>query len=375
MHSGQVGEHMKFELSRDQLLKPVQAVAGVVERRQTMPVLANLQITAEEDRLTFTGTDLEVELVAEGTAVVGGGGEITVPGRKLLDICKALPEEAEIQAELKGERMQLKSGRSRFTLSTLPAAEFPVVEDIQVQSRFEIPQGTLKGLVEQTQFSMAQQDVRYYLNGLLLEVDDNRLRAVATDGHRLALSEREVALSEVGSHRVILPRKGVLELQKLLSDEDKPVEVALGTNHLQVRVEGLKFTSKLIDGRFPDYDRVIPRAGEKVVEADRQVLREALQRASILSNEKYRGVRLELAPNTLKIQAHNPEQEEAEEEVQVSFDGEGMEIGFNVTYLLEALQALDSETVRIDLIDSNSSCLIRDPAREETKYVVMPMRL
>lgn len=366
---------MKFELNRDQLLKPVQAVSGVVEKRQTMPVLANIQISAEDGRLTFTGTDLEVEMVAEGLASVESGGEITVPGRKLLDICKALPEGADIKAELQGERMVIRSGKSRFTLSTLPAAEFPVVEDIQVQRRFEIPQGMLRSLIENTQFSMAQQDVRYYLNGLLLEVSDNRLRAVATDGHRLALCEREVELSDVGTHQVIVPRKGVLELQKLLSDEDTPVEVALGANHLQVRVEGLQFTSKLIDGRFPDYERVIPRAGEKVVEADRLRLRESLQRASILSNEKYRGVRLELVPNALKIQAHNPEQEEAEEEVEVGFDGEGMEIGFNVNYLLDALAALDCETVRIDLIDANNSCLIRDPGREDCKFVVMPMRL
>jgi len=366
---------MKFELNRDQLLKPVQAVSGVVEKRQTMPVLANIQITAEEGRLTFTGTDLEVELVAEGVAEVASPGEVTVPGRKLLDICKALPDGADIVVELKGERLVIRSGKSRFTLSTLPAAEFPVVEDIQVQRRFEIPQGMLRDLVENTQFSMAQQDVRYYLNGLLLEVSDNRLRAVATDGHRLALCEREVSLSDVGTHQVILPRKGVLELQKLLSDGDTPVEVALGANHLQVRVEGLQFTSKLIDGRFPDYERVIPRTGEKVVEADRQRLRESLQRASILSNEKYRGVRLELIPNGFKIQAHNPEQEEAEEELEVSFEGEGMEIGFNVNYLLDALAALDCETVRMDLIDSNNSCLIRDPGREDCKYVVMPMRL
>lgn len=366
---------MKFELNRDQLLKPVQAVSGVVERRQTMPVLANIQIAAEEGRLMFTGTDLEVELVSEGLASVESGGEITVPGRKLLDICKALPEGADIQVELQSERLVIRSGKSRFTLSTLPAAEFPVVEDIQVQRRFEIPQGMLRDLVENTQFSMAQQDVRYYLNGLLFEVSDNRIRAVATDGHRLALCEREVSLSDVGTHQVILPRKGVLELQKLLSDTDTPVEVALGANHLQVRVEGLQFTSKLIDGRFPDYERVIPRAGEKVVEADRLRLRESLQRASILSNEKYRGVRLELVPNALKIQAHNPEQEEAEEEVEVGFDGEGMEIGFNVNYLLDALAALDCETVRIDLIDANNSCLIRDPGRDDCKFVVMPMRL
>jgi len=366
---------MKFELNRDQLLKPVQAVSGVVEKRQTMPVLANIQITADADRLTFTGTDLEVELVAQGVGNVHAPGEVTVPGRKLLDICKALPDGADITVELKGERLTIRSGKSRFTLSTLPAAEFPVVEDIQVQRRFEISQGMLRDLVENTQFSMAQQDVRYYLNGLLLEVSDNRLRAVATDGHRLALCEREVALDDVGTHQVILPRKGVLELQKLLSDEDIPVEVALGSNHLQVRVEGLQFTSKLIDGRFPDYERVIPRTGEKVVEADRLRLRESLQRASILSNEKYRGVRLELVPNGFRIQAHNPEQEEAEEELEVAFEGEGMEIGFNVNYLLDALQALDSETVRIDLIDSNNSCLIRDPSREDCKYVVMPMRL
>jgi DNA polymerase III subunit beta len=366
---------MKFELQREQLLKPLQAVIGVVEKRQTMPILANVQITVGNNGLGITGTDLEVELVSSGEAKIKDPGEITVPGRKLLDICKALPENAPLAVEVSRERMTLRSGKSRFTLSTLPAQEFPVVEDIQVQRRFQVPQSLLRELIEQTQFAMAQQDVRYYLNGLLVEVSENLLRTVATDGHRLALCERVVELPEVGTHQVIVPRKGVLELLKLLADSDDPVEVALGSNHIQVRVEGLQFTSKLIDGRFPEYERVIPRAGEKVVHADRQGLRNSLVRASILSNEKYRGVRLELVEGALKIQAHNPEQEEAEEEIEVSFEGEGVEIGFNVNYLLDAIGALGSEQVRIDLIDANSSCLVRDPGKDDCKYVVMPMRL
>ncbi|HET6655742.1 MAG TPA: DNA polymerase III subunit beta [Gammaproteobacteria bacterium] len=366
---------MKFEMSRDALLKPIQAVIGVVERRQTMPILSNLLIAADANRLTLTGTDLEVELTAETELSCDDGGEVTVPGRKLLDICRALPEGATIKVALDKERLQVQSGRSRFNLSTLPAAEFPVVEDVDTQIRFSIPQNILKELLDRTHFSMAQQDVRYYLNGLLLEIAEGKVRAVATDGHRLALCEVAADVGDAPAQQVIVPRKGVLELQRLLGDTDAPAEVELGGNKIRVRIGELRFTSKLIDGRFPDYDRVVPKGGDKVVKANRLLMRDSLGRAAILSNEKYKGVRLQLDDNRVRIQAHNPEQEEAEDEFEADYDGGELEIGFNVVYLLDALGALDSEDVILQLSDANSSCLILDPEKDGHRYVVMPMRL
>lgn len=366
---------MKFEISRDVLLKPIQAVIGVVERRQTMPILSNLLIAAGEEKLTVTGTDLEVELMAEAELACEDVGEVTVPGRKLLDICRALPEGATLTVQLDKERLQVQSGRSRFSLSTLPAAEFPLVEDIQVQHRFSIPQNVLRELLDRTHFAMAQQDVRYYLNGLLLEMRDDKVRAVATDGHRLALAEVDAELGEAPAQQVIVPRKGVLELQRLLADSDSPAEIETGGNHIRVRVGELRFTSKLVDGRFPDYDRVIPAGGDKTIRADRGVMRDSLGRAAILSNEKYKGVRLQLSENRVRIQAHNPEQEEAEDEFEADYQGDELEIGFNVVYLLDALGVLDSEDVIVRLSDANSSCLILDPDSDSHRYVVMPMRL
>lgn len=369
-----VGEPMKFQAQRETLLKPVQAVMGVVERRQTMPILSNVLLSAEGGELRVTGTDLEVELVSGIALDAERDGDVTVPGRKLLDILKALPDDAIIEVALEKDRLVIRSGKSRFTLSTLPAAEFPLVEDINAQTRFELPQGTLKTLLDRTAFSMAQQDVRYYLNGLLLELRGDALRGVATDGHRLALYDVDAATGDSRA-QVIVPRKGVLELQRLLDDGEGSVSVEIGSNHVRVEIDRLRFTSKLIDGRFPDYERVIPQGGDKEIVADRQLLREALGRTAILSNEKYRGIRVTLAPGSLSLQAHNPEQEEAEEELELEYAGGELEIGFNVTYLMDALGAVHGESVKLALSDSNSSCLIEEPGNPSARYVVMPMRL
>lgn len=365
---------MKFSAPRETVLRPLQSVIGVVERKQTMPILSNVLLVVRDGVLSVTATDLEVELVAEVGVDDAVDGEITVPGRKLHDIFRALPEGARVEASLSGERVTVKAGRSRFTLSTLRGGDFPTVEGIDAKQAFSVDAEALKHVLDKTHFSMAQQDVRYYLNGLLLETDGACLRGVATDGHRLALAEVDLDAPTAQNDQHIVPRKGVLELSRLLGDEGK-VELVLGKSHIRVTVDGLQMTSKLIDGRFPDYTRVIPTSPEKVIVGDRQVLRQALQRAAILSNEKYRGVRLALAENALTIEANNPEQEEAVESVEVEYDGEPMEIGFNVNYLLDALGAVEGERVSIGVTDGNSSCLITGHGGERAKFVVMPMRL
>jgi len=365
---------MKLTAPREELLVPLQSVIGVVERRQTMPVLANVLLAARDNKLSVTGTDLEVELVATCAVSVQQPGDITVPGRKLLDIFRSLPEKVSVMLSTEGERVSVRAGRSRFTLSSLPASEFPLVEEINAQQTLTMPQGEFRRLIDKTHFAMAQQDVRYYLNGLLLETDGKALRAVATDGHRLALCETELSGKARTSQQVIVPRKGVLELQRILGTENN-IELAVGTNHVRAQIGEIRFTSKLIDGRFPEYARVIPSNPPKTVEADRENLRQALQRTAILSNEKYRGIRLTARPDLLTLQAHNPEQEEAEDQVEVSYKGEEVEIGFNVNYLLDALSAIEGDKVQIGLTDSNSSCLIHAPGTMHTRYVVMPMRL
>jgi DNA polymerase III subunit beta len=365
---------MKISAPREDVLAPLQSVIGVVERRQTMPILANVLLSARENRLHVTGTDLEVELVAANSVTVQQPGDITVPGRKLLDIFRALPEKTSVVLSTEGDRMTVRAGRSRFVLASLPAAEFPVIEEINAQQTLTVPQAEFRRLIDKTHFSMAQQDVRYYLNGMLLETDGQTLRAVATDGHRLALCETEFDAKGKTTQQVIVPRKGVLELQRILAAEGN-IELAIGTNHVRAQIGDIRFTSKLIDGRFPEYGRVIPSAPTKAVLAERDPLRQALQRTAILSNEKYRGVRLSVRSGLMTIQAHNPEQEEAEDQVEVDYKGDEIEIGFNVNYLLDALSAIDSEKVEVGLTDSNSSCLIRAPGTTGTKYVVMPMRL
>ncbi len=365
---------MKFNAAREALLKPLQAVIGVVERRQTMPILSNVLMIAKDGQLSVTATDLEVELVAQTEVECQSEGEITVSGRKLLDICRALPEGTMVSVSLSGEKLSVKAGRSKFNLVTLPAAEFPVVEDIKAGQVISVSQEVLGRLIEKTHFSMAQQDVRYYLNGMLLEASGNHLRAVATDGHRLALCQAEVAGDKMDDQQVIVPRKGVLELQRLMTG-DGDLDIELGANHVRIQLDGIRFTSKLIDGRFPEYDRVIPKESSNELKADRTEFRGALQRTAILSNEKYRGIRLVIRDSGVVLQAHNPEQEEAEEELEVEYTGEDIEIGFNVNYLLDALGAVEGDDVTLSVQDSNSSCLIRQPGKDDCTFVVMPMRL
>jgi DNA polymerase-3 subunit beta len=365
---------MKVSASREHLLEALQSVIGVVERRQTMPILSNILLSARDNRLRATGTDLEVELVAAAEVTVQQPGDITVPGRKLLDIVRNLPEKSQVTLTREGERIVLRGGRSRFTLSSLPAAEFPVIDEIHATQTVAIRAQDCRRLIDKTHFAMAQQDVRYYLNGTLLETNGQVLRAVATDGHRLSWCEVALGGAAREMQQIILPRKGVLELQRLLDGEGE-IEIAIGTNHVRVQIGEVRFTSKLIDGKFPEYGRVIPADPPRIMSASRDALRAALQRTAILSNEKYRGVRLTFAAGLLTVQAHNPEQEEAEDQLEVSFTGDEIEIGFNVSYLLDALGAVETETVEVGLTDANSSCLIRAPGNVNTKYVVMPMRL
>ena len=366
---------MKFQIEKETLLNPLQQIIGAVEKRQTMPALSNVLIRASENSLTLTATDLEIELVSRIGIIVDEPGEITVPARKLLDICKSLPNEAFIKFSVTDNKALVQSGRSRFTLTTLPANDFPALDAINSIYEFEIPQKTLRDIIDKTAFAMAQQDVRYYLNGLMLEVSANYLRAVATDGHRLAYCEKETNADIADIKQVILPRKGVLELVRLLGDTNDSVKVILGSNHLQVEFDGLRLTSKLIDGRFPDYNRVMPTDGDNVVTVDRDQLRQALMRVSILSNEKYRGIRLILEKNLIKLQAQNPDQEEADIEQEVVYTGDDIEIGFNVNYMLDVLNVTNSDMVKASLKDSNSSFLLTYPDQTDCKYVIMPMRL
>lgn len=367
---------MKFTVSREALLKPLQLVAGVVERRQTLPVLSNVLVVLEGDLLSLTGTDLEVEIVGRvQLEQPGESGEITVPARKFVDICRSLPDAANIEFVEENQRVIVKSGRSRFTLSTLPANDFPNVEDGPSDLQFSCGQREIKRLIDRTAFAMAQQDVRYYLNGMLWEVQANQLRMVATDGHRLAMCTRSVAVEPDAPIQAILPRKGVVELARLLEDSDSAIELTLGSNHIRATTEYFTFTSKLVDGKFPDYNRVLPRGGTKLVFGSRSELKQAFGRTAILSNEKYHGVRLLLSDGLLTIVANNPEQEEAEEQVTVDYSGDSLEIGFNVSYLQDVCNVLSSDNVKITLADANSSALMEEPEGGDSVYVVMPMRL
>lgn len=366
---------MRLSVQREALLRPLQQVVGVVERRQTLPVLANVLIRVEGESASFTTTDLEVELSARMAVDGAEAGEITVPARKLFDIVRALPDGSKIDLKQDGDRVKLSSGRSRYTLVTLPASEFPATDAGDVLERIEIDQGTFKKLLERSAFAMAVQDVRYYLNGLLVEVRSNGLRTVATDGHRLALAETKgVADGEV-RRQVIVPRKGVLELQRLLEGGDAMLELAFAKNHVRARLSDSVVVSKLIDGRFPDYEAVIPIAADKMVLVDRDSVRQALTRAAILSNEKYRGVKIEVNPGVLRVIAHNPEQEEAMEEIEADTSVDQLSVGFNVNYLLDALSAVDGEQVRIRMRDGASSALVESPIDDTTRHVVMPLRL
>jgi len=367
---------MKTIIKREDLLEPLQKVIGAVERKQTLPILGHVLLQSRDGQASLTATDLEIELTAKLKPEQSEEDfSTTLPARKLLDIVKALPDQAEITLASEDGRIRITSGKSRFTLGSLQASDFPRIEDIQPHSQFSLPQKVLKKLIDKTAFAMALQDVRYYLNGMLMELGDKGIRLVATDGHRLALSEELGSLGISSDRQIIIPRKGVLELGRLLNNDDTPAELLISQNHLRVQTPDLVFTSKLIDGKFPDYNRVIPEDGNLVMTVDRDVLKQSLHRISILSNEKYRGINLSLNENSLGIRAHNPDQEEAEEEITVDYHETPMEIGFNVTYLLDVLSVLDSDQVLVNLKDSNSSCIIKASDNDNFRYVVMPMRI
>jgi DNA polymerase-3 subunit beta len=366
---------MKFTISREVLLQPLSQVIGVVERRQTLPVLANFMLTASNGRLTVTGTDMEVELISSVPADVSLEGEITIPARKLVDIVKALPDGSSISFKISDDKATLSAGRSRFTLSTLPASEFPATDQVETLENIDISESTLKKMMDKTSFAMANQDVRYYLNGLLFDFSGDQLKAIATDGHRLAICDLDSSVNVSSDRQLIVPRKGVLELSRMLSGDADIVTLAIGRNHIRLVKGDTTFTSKLIDGRFPDYKAVVPVGADKQMLVDRFTFIQALQRAAILSNEKYKGVRLEATGSTIKIIAHNPQHEEAVEEIEAEFNFDRLAVGFNVTYLLDALMAIDTEVVSLELKDANSSCLVSAPDSDVNRHVVMPLKL
>ena len=366
---------MKFTISREVLLQPLSQVIGVVERRQTLPVLANFMLFAREGRLTVTGTDMEVELISSVPADVVQEGEITVPARKLVDIVKALPDGANIKVSVSDEKATLTASRSRFTLATLPASEFPATDQVETLENIAVAEVSLKKMMDKTSFAMANQDVRYYLNGLLFDFAGKQLRAIATDGHRLAICDLESSIDITSDRQLIVPRKGVMELSRMLSGDEDEVTLAIGRNHVRLVKGNTTFTSKLIDGRFPDYKAVVPVGADKQMLVDKATFIQALQRAAILSNEKYKGVKLEAAGSTIKIVAHNPQHEEAVEEIEAELNFDRLAVGFNVTYLLDALMAIDTDQVSLELKDANSSCLVSAPDSDINRHVVMPLKL
>jgi len=367
---------MNIIINREKILPPLQQVIGAVERKSTSPILGNVLIQSENNKISLTATDLEIELIAYIDISNDQEFSTTLPARKFFDISKALPEGSDIHFNIESDHVKLISGRSRFTLASLPPKDFQRIDDIKPLLSFSLPQQDFKQLIDKTAFAMAQQDVRSYLNGLLLELSQQGLRIVATDGHRLALSEYHGNLSINLDKQIIIPRKGVLELARLLDPHSSDlISLNVGQNHLRVESDDLIFTSKLIDGKYPDYNRVIPLDGNKIMTVNREILKSALQRISILSNEKYRGIRMIFSENNLLIQANNPDHEEAEEEINVNYSESPIEIGFNVTYLLDVFSILETEEIQIKLKDSNSSCIIASTESEDFRYVVMPMRL
>lgn len=368
-----------IKTQRDLLLAPLQSVSGIVEKKHTLPILSNVLLEKHGDRLTLLATDIEIQITTS-TPVASdqGNGAVTVGARKLQDILRSLPDSAEVSLNLEEKRLQVKAGKSRFNLQTLPAEDFPrmALSEGEIQ-KIAVTQKQFRRLLAQTQFSMAAQDVRYYLNGLLLLVEGDELRAVATDGHRLAYASMQLEGGDLALPRqeLILPRKTVLELSRLLSESDEPLQIELTSNQIRFQFGNINLVSKLIDGKFPDYERVIPATLKNCVTLNRATLLQSMIRAAILTNEKFRGVRLVLTPGSLKIMAANAEQEEAQEEIEVEYAGDAIDVGFNVGYLLDVLNNTSAESIEWGFNDANSSALLTIPGNERFKYVVMPMRI
>jgi len=364
-----------FKGPRDQLLSPLQSVCGIVEKRHTLPILSNVLMEKNGEKLTLLATDIEIQITTTAPTSGPEKAALTVGARKLQDILRSLPESAEVSLSLDERRLQLKAGKSRFNLQTLPAEDFPRMAAADGQpTRLTVTQKQMKRLLGLVQYAMAQQDIRYYLNGLLLVTKGSDLIVVATDGHRLAYASESVADTATAID-VILPRKTILELSRQLSDNDDPLEITLTPTQARFNFGSIELVSKLIDGKFPDYERVIPQHHGKIIHLNRDQLLHSLLRAAILTNEKFRGVRLLLNPGSLKIISSNAEQEEAQEEIEIGYGGDALDIGFNVTYLLDVLNNLATEAIELRLADANSSALFHIPDNDRFKYVVMPMRI
>jgi DNA polymerase III subunit beta len=361
---------------RDEILGPLAAVSGIIERRHTLPILSNVLIDRAADTLSFLATDIEIQISARsGLGAAAEARPVTVGARKLLDILRALPESAEVTLQQQDKRLVVKAGKSRFTLQTLPAEDFPrLAKPAGEAARFKLEQKALRRLLALVQYAMAQQDIRYYLNGLLMVVEERSLKLVATDGHRLALATLKLA-ADLPRQEVIVPRKTVLELSKLLADSNDEVNVELSSTQAAFSFGSVELVSKLVDGKFPDYTRVIPTQHKNTLQTGREPLRQALLRAAILSNEKFRGVRWVLGEGSLKIVSSNAEQEEAHEELEVNYSGDPLDIGFNVNYLLDVLNNVSGNEIECAFGDSASSALISYPSEKDFKYVVMPMRI
>lgn len=364
------------KIDKEIILKPLQVVIGIVERKQTLPILSNVLIENQEGKIRFTTTDLEIQITTTVDIGLTAGldGSFTVGGKKLHEILKVLPEQSQITIETKENKAQIKTNKSRFSLQTLPAQDFPKLSNqLENAKKIVLAQRDLRNLLVSVQYAMAQQDVRYYLNGVLLIVEANKLKAVATDGHRLAYNAGNIE-GNYEKQEIILPRKAVTELSKLLTDNDESVELEFSQQQIKANFSGITLITKVIEGKFPDYERVIPKY-DNHLNMERTIMQQALQRAAILSNEKFRGVRFVLTEKNLSIISNNSEQEEAQEEIETEYHGEALDIGFNVNYLMDGLNNISSNTATFSFGDPNSSILITTPENQEFRYVVMPMRI
>lgn len=365
-----------LQTNRDALLKPLQAVTGIVERKHTLPILANVLIKSQDGQTSILATDLEIQINTQGPAATSGDFALTTNAKKLQDILRSLPSgDTEVQFDLADNRLTVKAGKSRFALQTLPAEDFPTINVAEdTQTHFAISQEIFKNMIAQVQYSMAVQDIRYYLNGLLMQVEGNQLRLVATDAHRLAYASANIE-ANLARQEVILPRKTVLELNKLLTQGKELIHIDILPNQVRFRCHDTVIISKVIDGKFPDYTRVIPLDNDKIILLNRQALLGAVERSAILANEKFRGMRIQLEDNTLRVLCNNNEQEEAQEELEIRYEGERVEMGFNINYLLDVLRSLGCEDIQLAFLDANHSTLITMPQDNDFKYVVMPMRI
>lgn len=368
---------MKVTFSRETLLKPLLMTSHIIARQQTLPILSHILFVIHEGLLSITATDLEIELKTEISIDTDQNIAYTLPARKLTDICKTLPNDAEISLEFKENKMILRSGHGRYMMSTLRADDYPAIEMNASTQRVQLNESALKKIIDKTSFSMAQQDVRYYLNGLLFEIQQQKIRVVATDGHRLSIAETVAEHTIKEDVQIILPRKAVIELGRLLHKDGKEqAEITFNTNHFQVTVGNVFFTTKLIDGKFPDYENILPSEQQaKQLKADREALKQVLTRTSVLSNEKFCSTSFQIQPNNLCLQVNNSDNDEAEEQLSIDYTGESIQIGFNVDYFLDVLQVIETEKIQMIFTSADSSTLIKPVGEEDHRYIVMPMRL